>query len=293
MLVILLVLSVSLGVGLAACGPTPVTITDGTNTATITPLETPTPTKTPPVAVTVSTPTATATYTLTPTDTPTPCPSATPGTIDEELRLYGAKFSDNWSSPTFKSYILSAVKKVAIRLSEQSILPDSPQAAFKKVFDGLEFVWGCSSCSAWALSYGTKIEFVNLYPNENRSIRFIIHEIGHVFDQRVCMAKTGLSTCDGDPVRNGYLRARLTTHMNDLNKNTHLKRNDYGDETNSYHGFAGGKEIWQFAVQAIDKPVEIWADMFLGWTFQNLGSYRQNYMNEEIPHYLQIIAGNP
>jgi hypothetical protein len=65
-------------------------------------------------------------------------------------------------------------------------------------------------------------------------------------------------------------------------------QNDYGNKENGYHGFAGGKEDWQFAVQVIESAGEIWADMFLGWTFKNLGSFREDYMEDEIPDSLPI-----
>jgi RHS repeat-associated protein len=44
-----------------------------------------------------------------------------------------------------------------------------------------------------------------------------------------------------------------------------LRRPDYGNAENGYHGFSGGKFNGQYAVVNLDSETEIFADMFLGW----------------------------
>ena len=294
-LVILLVLGVSLSLGLAACGGGSVSVSNENSTATVAATWTPIPqTQNYQLEITATTDQGiiTATAILKPTETPVPCPPVASGTYDQVLKSYGATFDgatiDHKWPEAFKAYVVLAVQTVAARLGAELGICET--AAFLKVFGEIRFTWGCANCSAWAISHGTYIEFVDLYSDEDRSVRFVIHELGHVFDQRVCMAQTGLPTCDNDPVRNGYLRTRLKLHMSDPNKNEYLKRNDYGNQENGYHGFAGRQEQWQFAVQSIESAGEIWADMFLGWTFNNLGAFRQDYMKDEVPHYLEIIT---
>jgi hypothetical protein len=77
-----------------------------------------------------------------------------------------------------------------------------------------------------------------------------------------------------------------------------LGRPDYeGPGPGQYWGFAGGKDKWQFSVSNVDGTVEVWADMFVGWTYNTwgkdvTGSARQAYMNLQMQAY-QALFGAP
>lgn len=186
---------------------------------------------------------------------------------------------------------MAAVKKVDERLSEELKLPLT--TAFSAVYGvGFSFDWGCSACGgALAYTYSDHIDFQGFfaswrynYPDVN--VRLVVHELGHAFDQRVCIALHG--NCNDD-VRNGPVRTKLTE---DIGKFSYLKRNDYGtaNDTPPYNGFAGDKDDWQFSIDEQKHFAgEIWADMYLGWVYQNLAQDRRNYMNAEMKNYLELF----
>ena len=218
-----------------------------------------------------------------PTETPTP------GTIDEQLKSYGVVLTGDWS-PQYKSYILSAVKTVDQRLSNEMDLP--PTSAFVAVYgDGFEFHFGCSYCDGLAYTYSDHIDwsgfFANWYSAEHpdTNVHLVIHELGHAFDQKVCAVLGG--SCDD--ITKGPLRTKLAK---DIETFPYLKRTSYGDagESPPFSGFAGGKNDWQFSLEGqVSFVGEIWADMYLGWIYGTLATDRKNYMNTEMQSYLGLF----
>ncbi len=120
--------------------------------------------------------------------------------------------------------------------------------------------------------------------------RLVIHELGHAFDFKVCADKKGAPCTDMNH------ESVITSDLKrDVASKPFLKRDGYGktdDDPNvSFNGFAGGQFIWQFTSEKAQTnfsthPREVWADMFLGWVYDNLGPERKNYMNEVMPEYL-------
>jgi len=82
---------------------------------------------------------------------------------------------------------------------------------------------------------------------------WIIHELGHAFQQALSPGAPWNS-----PTNNGLL--------GDL-----LKRS--GGRDDLYAGFKGGFESWQYSRQTT--PSEIYADMFLGWVYNEWASKKE------------------
>jgi len=209
-------------------------------------------------------------------ETPTPTASS----IDEELGIAYQVYLENGINGTwpeaYKAYILAAVQKVNEKFS------------FASVFSGFRFVWGCANCSGFAYTYPDRIEFRDFFSVPEINTKFIIHELGHAFDQKVCAIKNGKS-CENDIGTTSPIRNRL---KRDVANMPFLNRFGYGNlnDKPAYSGFAGGGNDWQFTLSwqtnFSDYPGEVWADMFLGWVYSNLATDRMNYMNEVMPEYL-------
>jgi RHS repeat-associated protein len=276
MLFMLVVLPLSVGL---ACG-------GGTTPA---PTEEPPSPSPSPAPVPSPTPTPSPSPAPPPTDTPDPCTGCTPtslptySSIDDELRSVYQAYLENGINGTwpeaYKSYILAAVKKVNEKFS------------FTSVFSGFRFVWGCSVCDGFAYTYPDRIEFRNFFSVPETNTKFIIHELGHAFDQKVCAIRHGKS-CENDigtmsPIRN-QLKEDVAT-MPFLNRFGYGKVND----DPPFSGFAGGENDWQFTLSWQTDfsfyPGEVWADMFLGWVYGNLSTERLNYMNNKMPQFLSLF----
>jgi RHS repeat-associated protein len=291
-LVIVTLLSLSVGMGVAACGGsgTPTLPAGSTVTAVVTPISS----NTAAVAATVdSTPVPTFTATVPPntsveevledicTEVPLPVPA--PSTIDEELSTIYRVFLEDGKNgkwpEAYKLYVLSAVKKLNEKLP------------FAAVFGGLKFIWGCPHCLGFAIVSSDKIEFRKFFSVPDTNPKFIIHELGHAFDHKVCAAWNGRSC--GDNINTlSPIRSRL---KEDVATMRFLYRDGYGKASDDtpFSGFAGGENDWQFALSwqtdfSLYKG-EVWADMFLGWAYGNLATDRMNYMNNVMPEYLSLF----
>lgn len=312
MLLVLLLVGASVGMTLAACGggqqlpPGPVTATivhtPGSATATATATfgdgttvtaNIPSPTLTPSPS---QTPSITCTSTITPTPT-----QPTQESIKAELLLYGVAATGNWPSVIELGYVLNAVKKVAERFASELLM--SPTEAFKAIY-GHQYTikYGCGPCTAFGLTTPQDlIMFKSFYKYEKRqdfpmiNIRLVIHELGHAFEWKACEAVNGEAACKNPNYDYHSLPIRKRLRDKWVEK-TYLQRESYGTGNPisgepRFSGFAGDAEVWQFAVQDIDSAGEVWADMFLGWVYENLASGRMGYMNEVMPDYLHQISG--
>ena len=73
-----------------------------------------------------------------------------------------------------------------------------------------------------------------------------------------------------------------------------LGRESYGgaNNPNPFSGFAGGMNDWQFSVNELNSTYEVFADMFVGWTYNTwapgpVGANRDAYMNAIMAGYLR------
>ena len=259
-------------------------------------------TLTPTLTITMTfTPTATSTQTSVPTSTPV-------RSKEEQIEFdYNISIKGNWALE-WLGYLEEAFIDVNHKLSEYGL-------SFSDIYtndDGTLFMFqmGCPYCSGWGKTHNNYIEFKQLYtPSEEgkrdptASARLIIHELGHAFDYKVCEKLYGkcpdITALANSDVRMDLTSAQYNQEVNFTNigllkryDGDRIARNSYGKDTDKpkYSGFNGGFEVWQFAMEgSIMQQGEIWADMFLGWTYQNLGSDRQEYMNDAMQNYLILF----
>ena len=117
---------------------------------------------------------------------------------------------------------------------------------------------------------------VSKIPNANTSDRWAVHELGHAFESRVNGAKTW-----------GYVRKQLPDNI--ANRN----------------GFAGGYPGWQQSTCTVDCKNEIFADMFVGWTYQKWetnpttgglsyqASLKDTFMTTNMSMWINIASTRP
>jgi RHS repeat-associated protein len=200
---------------------------------------------------------------------------------------YGIKYEGEWSINN-SLFVLYAVQDVGTALAE--VIGGTISSAFRTFFRGLKLEW-CDNCVDGGFGQaagGKTITFDGMYSNLDIAKRLVVHEFGHIFDQLISMqARNDVSTCTDRPGCLGRL---------DHN----------GPTENEFWGFAGGWETWQFGeVWGVDEDGneimlrgEIWADMFVGWTYGRWGhTYRgedrQNHMNDKMENYLTTNFVSP
>jgi hypothetical protein len=148
----------------------------------------------------------------------------------------------------------------------------------------------CGNCSGFGINAGIRdIRFRDFYSNSRKNIKFIIHELGHAFNNSVA----DFLGYNNDQINNdGTPYAAL---KEEWKTTAYLERKNYGNTDNFYHGFAGGWEDWQFAKYNKNTNGEIWADMFLGWVYNQWGNNQQgadrsNLMNNLMDHYSHMLS---
>ncbi len=248
----------------------------------------------------------------------TPCPTPTylPGYFDAELELYNVKFAGDlsqWTAPRIDA-VREAVKAVALRMA--GIVGGSPIEIFKLVYEGVTFTWantdangGCKIGTGGCTSSGHDINFADLADDPLRARNNVVHELGHAFSK---------FWSETQPNENEIAYARQ--HPEEVNPVIVLswvqdyqgypeyyvpnypKRNTpaLGDSTlGSFSGFASQQNqlTWQVAVTNAGLPSEVYADQFLGWTFDTWqrrsdGSFhddavlRRNFMDKYMPGWI-------
>jgi hypothetical protein len=175
----------------------------------------------------------------------------------------------------------------------------SPWGAFRAVYHDTMTFGTCKSnqCSAWAYTKsGKEILFKDFYDDPRRNTRFIIHELGHAFDYMVC-GNTDKCVLEPNSARFGLMGKMGTELPDELDGSFALGRKGYtGSKESPFWGFAGGWQEWQFGKN--DETGEVFADMFLGWTFNEWGAdrsgtNRESYMNQYMPLYVDQVTGLP
>lgn len=180
-------------------------------------------------------------------------------TIEQALDHFNIQLYGHWTTES-KLAIMDGVEAVGQKMGK--ILDLSPAQAFVKVFGGpLVFAkpgtWGfCKGITFGGCTVGpTKVDGRDIYlitlggqystsdaALRNRNI--VVHELGHLFA--------------------GIYAPDLTR---DISNNAYLGRQNptYGN----YYGFAScfNHFVWQMSYASAETPSEIFADMFLGWTF--------------------------
>jgi hypothetical protein len=214
---------------------------------------------------------------------------------------YGISFDGDYSSHE-RSFIKRAVEDVAYAIWAESDF-ETPWEAFQSVYKNLTFGkcgqgnYKSYSCSAfgWTLGRST-ILFGGFYKSIERNVRLTVHELAHAFDHYVCQTS---GVCDESDMGVGSARHDLQGKLHGCTPTVAdgsdcLGRVSYTndiDRTNPYWGFAGKFNDWQFAVTFKDQSLEVFADMFLGWTYNTWGpgmggANRRYYMNNMMPVYL-------
>jgi RHS repeat-associated protein len=213
----------------------------------------------------------------------------------EILQKFGVTF-DNWDAKVLDKAlygIFRAVLEIGMRFSET--LGGTAAEAFKGVYGNVTMEWcdNCVSGMGWA-DGDHHIFFDNMYSSTAGVSRVVTHEMGHIFDRMVCAANQG-GTCTYIWAATGTarsdLKGRLGTCETCLGRTSHE-----GPEPGEYWGFADDWEVWQFGAQ--HNNGEIWADMFLGWTYNtwedsDRGYARRDYMNAAMTNYLTTNFAGP
>jgi hypothetical protein len=189
------------------------------------------------------------------------------------LAAYGVFVEGKLSSGALLA-VSKAVREIAKALGEAN--GKDSVSSFKEKFGGNVGVrsWASDGCDCAADVWRNPDE-QNRYEirifNANWSARhpkLFVHEFGHIY---------------------------YNMHHEEFTPMTHLlRRPDYGDEDNGYYGFGGGRFEWQYAVVNLDLDTEIFADMFLGWVYDNWnfkapgyrGQARKDYMNVNMSSFV-------
>jgi len=290
--------------------------------------DTGTPAATTPIATATQPPGGTqvaGSATVAPTATSTPeapavitipdCPTAPPTAIDEEMAQYGVYFTgvvQGWNT-LFKNGTAidatqesarEAVKEAVIEVAKKfaGIIGGSPQDAFKRVYGYINFEW-CNGCVSDAFGENTDdhtIKFDGMYMWEHyKRVRNVVHELGHMFDRKVCASRELDGECDivGDEIRmHSSARTDLQKVWNNEewrcqgDKSCLSRSTPTGPRPGIFWGFAGDLHEWQYG--QTDGEGEVWADMFLGWVYNKwgndeFGGRKQEYMNDVMKTYLR------
>lgn len=118
------------------------------------------------------------------------------------MAQYGVYFTgltpgllQHWNMYT-KGVVKKAVIDVANRFFES--IGGTPQEAFKRVYGYINFEW-CENCSSGfgITSDDHTIKFDDMYSStrEYRAIRLVVHELGHLFDRKICASRQNDGIC--------------------------------------------------------------------------------------------------
>jgi RHS repeat-associated protein len=212
---------------------------------------------------------------------------------------YGITFK-NWNPKQLQKSIISiaaAVGSIGSRLAAE--IGGTADSAFRAVYGSmtLEFCDSCVNGYGWAKG-DHLIVFDGAYNDLAKEKRLVTHELGHIFDRLVCAANSSSGSCANIFAKEGTARSGLVgkggtcaNHPDCLGRIGHD-----GPGEGEHWGFAGGWQEWQFG--ATDGGEEVWADMFVGWTYNrwedsSRGYHRQSYMDTMMSYYLTTNFSNP
>jgi hypothetical protein len=126
--------------------------------------------------------------------------------------------------------------------------------------------------------------FDNADAREVSQRRFVVHEVGHAFENALLGAlgsKLGQNTLGKQEYRDLWYRS-----------NEHLPSSISEAERDPNRGFAGGHGDWQWSSrEGSDWRGEIFADMFVGWVYKqwavtDLGQQRAEFMDTYMPGWI-------
>jgi RHS repeat-associated protein len=214
--------------------------------------------------------------------------------LDEAISNYGVTLTENNNQWTVerKRAVAHAVTTLGAKFS--NYIFGSPSLAFQAVYGNLELEF-CVDCvsDGWGWAYADHlVKFDGMYGNLSVATRFVVHELGHLFDRAVCAAHSTTGQCNDIFTKTGTARSGLTGKMGTcfdcMGRKGH--KNEF---KGNYWGFAGGGEDWQFGQD--DSTGEVWADMVVGWTFtewgpESQGVYREAYMNTQMQAYMALFG---
>ena len=320
--VIMLFVAVGVGMGLSACAPAnpPSTLPGSPQPPSVPPASPSIPNIPPPS----QTPAPFVPPPVTPTPildqifaTPCPTPVLTEFLIDSEFLKYRVNPNGQIASwkLEWKMATLDGVKSVASKFGLVMGLP--PAVAFGNVFkEGLNLTMGlegalyaCALITAGGCtSSSSQINFVP-NPNlafldaiENRTAdmayianrNLVVHEIGHAFANKI-------PTRIDDP-NNPDPTATIENPEHPANSVDSYKNQILLNERGWPVSPVSANLTWRQHPRSFDKgtflPIEVFADMFLGWTFEEWGSdlkdreivdARKSFMHENMSRWLETF----
>jgi len=193
--------------------------------------------------------------------------------------IYGINFVGNWTE-TEKRYVYQAISHVSIALQRQVNYPypcKTNAELFKEVFgitkdNPLIIEKRYSTYTGAIVVNYYHIVFYNFFPSKDRSIRLIVHELGHVFEHNIF-----LNTEEKIP--------------REVLKETWITDKTFPRRTfpNNYYGYYGLCYDWQMSCHKT--PAEEFADMFIGWTYDKWetspqGIIRKQWMDTNMPIFI-------
>jgi RHS repeat-associated protein len=186
------------------------------------------------------------------------------------LAAYGVFVEGNLSSSVLLA-VSTAVRDIAKALSKEK--GKDSVSSFKEAFGGNVGVrsWASDGCNCAAdvwknpdeQRYEIRIFGTNWaasHPN------LFVHELGHIY--------YNLHHEEFTPM--GYS----------------LRRPDYGNARNGYYGFSGGRFDGQYAVVNLGLDTEIFADMFLGWVYDEWTLNAPGYPGEARRDWMNVNMAN-
>ena len=322
-LVILLLLGASTAIGIVACAPAPTLPSGFVNTEPpAMPAQSQTPVSTGSGTILVGKTGTPPAPIETPIPIPCPTPTLTEVSLDAEFLKYGINLNGQIASwkMEWKMAALAGIKAVADKFGSVMQLP--PVVAFVSVFSeginitmGLEgALYACALITAGGCtSSSTQINFV---PNlnlafldavENRTAdmayianrNLVVHEIGHVFANKIPTRIDDPNSSDPSVTKKNpdHPSNKVGSYQNKI------LLSDAGwpvspvsaDRTWRQHPCSDDQGSDD---QGTCYEIEVFADMFLGWTFDVWGlearakeivGARKNFMYEYMPHWLKAF----
>ena len=132
-------------------------------------------------------------------------------------------------------------------------------------------------------------EWLPIYGYLVRNPGYVVHELGHAFDNALCEGNPTCKSVFSNPGRSSLPKI--------------FNSPDHGNAPNGFHGFYDGWDKWQYGGNRGDEygPGEIFADMFLGWTYNSwnrsregaeMAALRSNHMTVNMAKWISQLVGD-
>lgn len=200
---------------------------------------------------------------------------------------------------TYNSYIYSKLNsRCDIPFEGLSFYPISPERAFFRIHGGQMHIVRTMERSTNYWGNMEKKDEIHIYETTSsdeiiQHPRFIIHELGHAFERSLEKINQGHVYT----ARESMYDVPELFYERDLNAGADGVYDCGVDDP--YCGFYGGSLVWQFSrdegpfvpAENTDGRGEIFADMFVGWTYSmwassDLGETRSLFMDEHMTNWI-------